>query len=185
MRSPCNRALHAPYLADATAEISAREGRAMPYVIDDGGRKAAGYQGRAGDCVCRAISIVTGKGYQEVYAALNALSVNERISKRKRKRSSARNGVYKATLHKYILSLGYQWVPTMFLGQGCKVHLRADELPPGRLIVKVSRHLTAVIDGVIHDTHDPSRGGTRCVYGYYKLHDQAAPLGGGEDGDHE
>ena len=24
-----------------------------------------------------------------------------------------------------------------------------------------------VIDGVIQDTHNPSRGGTRCVYGYY------------------
>jgi hypothetical protein len=51
------------------------------------------------------------------------------------------------------------------------------------LIVAVSRHLTAVIDGVIHDTHDPSREGVvytvidgvgtargagRCVYGYYR-----------------
>jgi hypothetical protein len=25
-----------------------------------------------------------------------------------------------------------------------------------------------VIDGVVHDTHDPRRGGTRCVYGYYQ-----------------
>jgi len=33
--------------------------------------------------------------------------------------------------------------------------------------VKVSKHLTAVIDGVMYDTHDPSRGGSRCVYGYY------------------
>ena len=29
------------------------------------------------------------------------------------------------------------------------VHLRADELPPGRLVVSVSKHLTAVIVGVI------------------------------------
>ncbi len=29
------------------------------------------------------------------------------------------------------------------------------------------RHYTAVIDGVINDTHDPSREGTRCVYGYW------------------
>ena len=25
-----------------------------------------------------------------------------------------------------------------------------------------------MIDGVIHDTYDPTRGGTRCVYGYWK-----------------
>jgi hypothetical protein len=24
-----------------------------------------------------------------------------------------------------------------------------------------------VIDGVLHDTHDCTRGGTRCVYGYW------------------
>jgi len=45
--------------------------------------------------------------------------------------------------------------------------LRADELPQGKLIVRLSKHLTAMIDGVIQDTHDPSRGGKRCVYGYY------------------
>jgi len=26
-----------------------------------------------------------------------------------------------------------------------------------------------VIDGVIFDTHDPSRRGTRCVYGIWRL----------------
>jgi hypothetical protein len=59
----------------------------------------------------------------------------------------------------------------MQIGSGCKVHLRADELPNGRLVVHTSRHSTAVIDGVIHDTYDPSRGGNRCVYGYWKLAD--------------
>jgi hypothetical protein len=44
----------------------------------------------------------------------------------------------------------------MQIGSGCTVHLRADELPSGRLVVSVSKHLTAVIDGVIHDAHDPS-----------------------------
>lgn len=57
--------------------------------------------------------------------------------------------------------------PTMAIGSGCKVHLRADELPTGRLVVSVSKHLVAVVDGVVHDTHDPRRGGTRCVYGYW------------------
>lgn len=55
----------------------------------------------------------------------------------------------------------------MGVGTGCKVHLRAAELPKGRLIVRVSRHLVAVLDGMIHDTHDCSRDGTRCVYGYW------------------
>ena len=35
------------------------------------------------------------------------------------------------------------------------------------MVVAVSKHYTAVIDGTIHDIYDPSRGGSRCVYGYY------------------
>jgi hypothetical protein len=55
----------------------------------------------------------------------------------------------------------------MQIGSGCNTHLKADELPSGRLVCNVSRHAVAVIDGVIHDTHDCSRGGKRCVYGYW------------------
>jgi hypothetical protein len=56
----------------------------------------------------------------------------------------------------------------MAIGSGCTVHLRDGELPQGRLIVAVSKHIVTVIDGVIRDTHDPSRDGTRCVYGYWR-----------------
>ncbi len=58
--------------------------------------------------------------------------------------------------------------PTMAIGSGCKVHLRDGELPRGRLIVNASKYTVAVIDGVIHDTHDCSRDGTRCVYGCWR-----------------
>jgi hypothetical protein len=139
----------------------------MKFQFNDGGRKAAGFKGKAGDCVTRAIAIATGKPYQEVYDALNEAATGERTGRRKRGTSSARTGVYKRTWRKYIASLGWQWTPTMQIGSGCKVHLRADELPPGRIIVSVSRHMVAVIDGVLHDTHDSSRAGTRCVYGYF------------------
>lgn len=83
---------------------------------------------------------------------------------------AARDGVptNRKWFAEYMKAIGWEWVPTMQVGQGCKVHLRAAELPPGRLIVNVSRHFCAVIDGVVHDTHDPSRAGTRCVYGYYR-----------------
>ena len=55
----------------------------------------------------------------------------------------------------------------MQIGQGCKVHLKADELPGGRIVATVSKHYTAIIDGEIHDTYDCSRDGERCVYGYF------------------
>ena len=153
----------------------------MKWVYNDGGRAVAGYKGDAGDCVTRAIAIATGLPYQQVYDAINEQAKGERKSKRRRGRSSARNGVHRTLYRKYLADLGWRWVPTMFIGQGCKVHLADGELPMGRLIVSVSKHLVAVIDGVINDTHDPQRQGiyakngvwfrseqgTRCVYGYF------------------
>ena len=141
----------------------------MKFIYSDGGRSAAGFKGSAGDCVCRAISIATGKPYSEVYGELNEEARRERRGRRKGRgaRSSARTVAHKATTARYLAALGWKWVPTMGIGTGCRVHLRADELPGGRLIVSLSRHLAAVIDGAVYDTEDPTRGGGRCVYGYW------------------
>lgn len=139
----------------------------MTWTYHDGGRKAAGYKGSTGDCVCRAITIATGQPYQTVYDALNEAAQVERPRRRGR-RSQARTGVKIATIRKFLTSLGWRWTPTMQIGSGCTVHLKDGELPSGRLIVSVSKHMVAVIDGVIHDTSDPSRDGTRCVYGYWQ-----------------
>lgn len=139
----------------------------MEFVHDDGGRAEAGYKGYAGDCGTRAVAIATEKPYQEVYAAINEIAKKERPRKRER-RSSARNGIYRHTLNKYLESVGWEWVPTMGIGTGCQVHMREDELPSGRIIARVSKHYVAVIDGIIHDVFDCSRGGTRCVYGYWR-----------------
>src|SRR5215471_5910448 len=107
----------------------------ITHQYDDGGRAAAGYKGQAGDCVCRSIAIITGLPYQTVYDELNALAAKERRTKRRRTKSSSRNGVRKATYRRYIEALGFRWTPTMGIGTGCGVHLRADELPAGRLLV--------------------------------------------------
>lgn len=139
----------------------------MQHIYDDGGRAAAGYKGRADDCVCRAIAIATELPYKQVYDLINEIAKTERITKNKRSRSNARTGVYPATIRKIMKQLGWEWHSTMMIGSGCTVHLKADELPAGRLVVSVSGHETAVIDGVIHDIYDCSRDETRCVYGYY------------------
>ena len=146
----------------------------FPLQLNDGGRADAGFKGGAGDCVVRSIAIAAKLPYMQVYEDLrdaNARYAQERDNKLSRhlnqRGSSPRNGNHRNVFHDYILSHGFEWVPTMKVGAGCQVHLRPKELPTGTLIVKVSKHLTAVIDGVIQDTHDPSRGGSRCVYGYY------------------
>lgn len=174
----------------------------MKYVFDDGGRAAAGFRGSAGDCVARAVAIASGRPYAEVYAALARGAGAERRSKG----ASARNGIRTSRkwFGDYMRSLGFEWFPTMRIGSGCVVHLVDGELPPGRLVVRVSRHCVAVIDGVLHDTHNPSERGTtvyspnyprdqlpkgarllsngngwayspsRCVYGYWKLSEGSA-----------
>lgn len=139
----------------------------MKFVYSTGGREKYFKGQNVGDCVTRAICNATGKDYLEVYNALNDLGKKERTGKHKKGKSNARNGVYKTTFKKYIKSLGWEWVPTMLIGEGCKVHLNDCELPKGTLIVSVSRHLTCVKDGVLYDTYDCTRDGTRCVYGYF------------------
>ena len=148
----------------------------IAFVKNDGGRTAAGYRGDTGDCVVRAIAIATGKPYREVYEALHertrswlARPARGRRQRQARDRhgGSPRDGVPMDVLRQYLAEIGWTWTPTMHIGWGCGVHLRA--VPAGRLIVRVSRHLAAVIDGVLHDTHDCSRDGTRCVYGYWRL----------------
>ena len=130
------------------------------FTYNDGGRKAAGYKGHAGDCVARAIAIAANLPYAEVYDTLAKGMGTQRVTKRTGKRSaSARDGVTvkRKWFKDYMATLGFRWVPTMAIGTGCTVHLTAQELPTGRLVVSVSKHYTAMIDGVINDTHDPRR----------------------------
>lgn len=132
----------------------------MRFQFNDGGRSRY-FKGTTGDCVVRALAICTGKDYKTIYDELFELTGE-----------SPRNGVSirkREVRYDYFPRQGLHWTPTMKIGRGCEVHLREDELPDGRLICSCSRHVVAVIDGVIHDTYDSSRDGTRCVYGYWRL----------------
>jgi len=164
----------------------------MKVVHNDGGRASEGWKGNVGDCVVRSIAIATETPYQQVYDALfemNAAfmeSSRSKIAKRMRaKGATPRNGNFKHVYRPYLESLGWEWIPTMKIGSGCKVHLCEGELPAGRIIARVSKHLCAVIDGVIHDTFDPQwativvkdgkeRIAHRCVYGYFRKREHEA-----------
>jgi hypothetical protein len=135
------------------------------FKYDDGGRAAAGFKGKTGDCVTRAIAIALEKPYAEVYESINELARTVERGKNAG-RSSARTGVWRKTYDLYLRAQGWHFKPCVFIGSGCKVHLRSDELPAGRIIVRLSKHLSTVIDWTIHDIFNTSRAGTRCVYGY-------------------
>lgn len=136
----------------------------MKYQFNDGGRAEAGFKGTADDCVARALAIVLQRPYGVIYDYVNEICKQVEGSKPK---SSARKGVSKKVTKKIMESLGLVWYPTMIVGEGCTVHLRENELPTGRIIVSVTKHVTAVVDGVLHDNHDCARDGQRCVYGYW------------------
>lgn len=135
----------------------------MKHVYNDGGRLAAGFSGKAKDCAVRAIAIASEIPYREVFDKIKYLSDEIHMDG-----SDVEHGVYREVSRDFLTSLGWVWKATMKIGSGCKVHLRDGELPMGRIVCKVSHHLVAVIDGVIQDTHDCSRGGNRCVYGYWQ-----------------
>jgi hypothetical protein len=146
----------------------------MQHIHNDGGRKAAGYKGKAGDCVTRAIAIATQQPYEQVRQGLMAQTRHwidtsrSRAAKRQAQDgATVSKGVFREVYDAYLKSLGWVWVATMRVGSGCQVHLRASELPAGRIICRLSKHICAVVDHVVHDTYDPSRAGTRCVYGYW------------------
>jgi hypothetical protein len=166
-------------VTSSTPRVPCWDGKTqMAWVRHDGGRADTGRKGKAGDCVTRAIAIATGQPYEAVYAALKEAALLERPRKG-RKRSSVANGVKIPTIRRFMASLGWTWVPTMKIGAGTTVSLCEEDLPMGTLIVSVSKHLTCVIDRVIHDTGNPSRGtivhengkperiARRCVYGYW------------------
>jgi hypothetical protein len=151
-------------------EALAVKSRKTRWVRDDGGQPA----GVRGGCVVRAIAIATGKPHREVHQELieatrRYMSTHRnRLVKWIRRRRGGRGndpiyGSYDEIYGPYLENLGWRRIPT----DNRKVRLRADELPPGRLIVEVHRHLVAVIDGVIHDTHNSGSAGRRPVEAFY------------------
>lgn len=143
---------------------------AIPFTYNDGGRSAAGFKGHTGDCFVCAATIASGLTYQFIYDLVIKESARERTNTKHRKgrRSHPRTGVFRATAERVLTRLGFEKVSVMTVGSGCTTHLRSDELPPtGKIVVNLSKHFAAVIDGTLMDTHDCSRRGTRCVYSYW------------------
>ena len=131
------------------------------YRYDDGGRAAAGYRGKTGDCVVRAIAICAREDYLAVYRTMaehmkrngyaasgNAYATRERNRKTPRRRGqlSARR-VQDRVLEAY----GFT-----------KVQLPAGERPTyteahrryGDCIAGTTKHLVAIVGGALRDTFD-------------------------------
>jgi len=154
------------------------EGDAMsPEVqITDGGHAAAKMRGTGRkSCVPRAISIALGLDYRETHETLEVAqqewATTGRTSNAKRTaagKTIAQYGVHKQVYNPFLAERGWHFVSLMEVGKQRERNPRFCDLPTtGTIIAGVSNHMCAVVDGVIHDSHDPTRGGTRTVYGYW------------------
>lgn len=139
------------------------------FLYCDGGRAAAGLEGEADDCVVRAIAIVSKIPYQlvhdELFRRSKAMKGRSRLARAARRNPSPDGGTYPEVFEPYLKELGFRWTPRP------ELQLRKEELPAGRLLVSMSDHLVALVDGVIYDTFDSSDGGERRICGYYQRHE--------------
>ena len=127
----------------------------MTFKYNDGGRKAAGFKGTAGDCGARAMAIALGLDYKAVYKELAQANADRGYAK------SARNGIYKDVFADVLKRHGWVWKQAPKF-EGRKA--RCSDMPPGVVIAKQARHFVAVIDGVAHDIWDCTH---KMVYGYW------------------
>ena len=125
------------------------------YEFDDGGRVAAGYKGSTGDCVTRALAILTEHPYKECYQALADAhgETKQRRGKNKGKKQprSAANGVSKTAYAKVFKEFGLIRVPWK---KGERPTYTTAFFEYGNCIVSTARHVCCLRDGDLRDTFD-------------------------------
>lgn len=143
----------------------------IKFARNDGGR-AAYFKGKhARDCAVRAIAIALKRDYKQVYDELYQLNREYQSNRPKwrRRNPSPRTGVPTKVIHRYLVDRhGCKWVSLVKIGSPDRTHMRENELPShGRYVLRLTRHVTAYVNGVLYDTHDCTRKGTRMVYGLW------------------
>jgi hypothetical protein len=131
----------------------------MPQLFqyNDGGRSAAGFKGKSGDCGVRAMAIACEIPYKEARARCKEASAVGRMGSK-----SIARGIYKEDMTAALAKLGWVWRSAPKI-EGRKA--RCSDMPKGRVIARMSHHFVAVIDGVAHDSFDSTN---KMVYGYWQ-----------------
>lgn len=126
------------------------------WVYNDGGRAEAGYKGTAADCVVRAIAIAMDLPYKVIYEDLRRTLLTYR-------QGSPRNGIPDDLMKRYLAKLGFRYKKIV----SDTVTLHKDELPKGKAIADLPGHVSAVIDGIVHDAYNPNHKKAQRLYGYW------------------
>ena len=117
----------------------------IDFTNDDGGRLDAGYRGDAGDCVVRALTIITGEDYRDIYREI------ARANQRHEGKRSARNGVKPKV---YLPVFAAHGLRKVSLPKGPRPTYTEAWERYGDCIVSTSRHVAAIIGGALRDTFD-------------------------------
>lgn len=139
----------------------------MNFIFDDGGRIAAGYKGHhlqkrpAGDCVIRSIAIACQYDYK-----LLRLTCNEIV------RQVGHCGLYTSSVGypRYVYGrllrhYGWRRFSTYKTGISKVKHFADRERFPHNYVLECPKHLTAVMEGELHDILDCREWR---VYAYYR-----------------
>lgn len=126
------------------------------YKYHDGGKIAAGFKGKT-DCGIRAVAIACQMSYTDSRKLLKEFALNGKQGSR-----AISKGMYRDDLDAALRSIGWEWCqPPTFVGRKA----RYDDVPIGRVILRMANHYAAVIDGVLLDSFDSS---AKMVYGYWQ-----------------
>lgn len=121
------------------------------------------------DSAPRAVAIATGLDYVTVWNELYELCQHVTQRPNCRRTDHPETFVDKDILAAYLAGLGWRWRATQRVGACEKVLLSRRLLPDqGTYICRISKGWVCLKDGVLHDVTDPSRDGTRLVYGWFE-----------------
>ena len=126
----------------------------IDYQYDDGGRETAGYRGRTGDCVVRAIAVCARQDYRAVYLTMAeqmkrngyAASGNAYAIRERHRRAPRRKGQINARrVQDRVLALyGFRKVR---LPAGARPTFTEAHERFGDCIAGTTKHVAAVVDG--------------------------------------
>ena len=100
------------------------------------------------DCTLRAISLLTNKSWHDVYDELSTLANNDSLM------MDSVVFIEDYLDDRYLRECHYSKTIGEF----------AKEYPRGKYAVTMNGHITAIIDGIIYDTFDPSNRIMRCAW---------------------
>lgn len=127
------------------------------YILDDGGRAAAGFKGDVGDCVVRAIAILTRIPYRDVYRRM-ATAMNQAgyAASGDNHRQKPRPGLPPRLSVRRIRNLVRTSCGLRRGNPGRGPHPTYTEAWPlhGDCLVGTARHISAIVDGNLRDTGD-------------------------------